>query len=110
MELGLDAAVTQPALDDNPNHKVPRNLEQSDSEDEPSLRSYITVVVAEDTSDPDNPQTDFTITWSDVDACSTGYNAYLNSWTYANGRDRTHLGSAAADGSQITSSLSNMEG
>ena len=110
MELGLDAAVTQPALDDNPSHKVPRNLEQSDSEDEPSLRSYITVVVAEDTSDPDNPQTDFTITWSDVDACSTGYNAYLNSWTYANGEDRTHLGSAAADGSRITSSLSNVEG
>ena len=89
---------------------LPRNLEQSDSEDEPNLRSYITVVVAEDTSDPDNPQTDFTITWSDVDACSTGYNAYLSSWTYANGRDRTHLGSAATDGSQITSSLSNVEG
>ena len=83
------------------------------SEDEPSLRSYITVVVAEDTSDPDNPQTDFTITWSDVDACSTGYNAYLNSWpyaNYANGEDRTHLGSAAADGSRIASSLSNVEG
>ena len=83
---------------------------QVDSEDEPSLRSYITVVVAEDTSDPDNPQTDFTITWSDIDACSTGYNAYLSSWTYANGRERTHLGSAATDGSRITSSLSNMEG
>ena len=83
---------------------------QVDSEDEPSLRSYITVVVAEDTSDPDNPQTDFTITWSDIDACSTGYNAYLSSWTYANGRDRTHLGSAATDGSRITNSLSNMEG
>ena len=80
------------------------------SEDEPSLRSYITVVVAEDTSDPDNPQTDFTITWSDVDTCSTGYNAYLSEWTYPNGRDRTHLGSAATDGSQITSSLSNVEG
>ena len=83
---------------------------QADSEDEPSLRSYITVVVAEDTSDPDNTRTDFTITWSDVDACSTGYNTYLNSWTYANGQDRTHLGSAATDGSRITSSLSNVEG
>ena len=82
---------------------------QADSEDEPAI-SYITVVVAEDTSDPDNTRTDFKITWSDVDDCSTEYNAYLNSWTYANGRDRTHLGSAATDGSQITSSLSNVEG
>ena len=104
MELGLDAAVTQPGLDDDPRHKVPAPTP------EPSLRSYITVVVAEDTSDPDNALTDFKITWSDVDDCSTKYNAYLNSWTYANGQDRTHLGSAATDGPQITSSLSNVEG
>ena len=78
---------------------------------EPSLRSYITVVVAEDTSDPDNPQTDFTITWSDVDACSTGYNAYFsNSLDVAGGGETTHLGSATTDGSQIASSLSNVEG
>ena len=84
---------------------------QADSEDEPSLRSYITVVVAVDTSDPDNTPTDFTITWSDVDACSTGYNAYFsNDMDVTRGRDATHLGSAAADGSQITSSLSTVEG
>ena len=104
-----DAAGHEEALTSEPTDAVVA-LTQADSEDEPSLRSYITVVVAEDTSDPDNPQTDFTITWSDIDACSTGYNAYLNSWTYANGRDRTHLGSAATDGSRITSSLSNVEG
>ena len=40
--------------------------------------SYITVVVTEDTSDPNNVVTNFTITWSDADDCSTNYNAYLN--------------------------------
>ena len=85
--------------------------DQTDPGDGPNLRSYITVVVAEDTSDPDNPQTDFTITWSDVDACSTGYNAYFsNSMDVARGGDTTHLGSAVTDGSQIASSLSNVEG
>ena len=85
--------------------------DQTDPGDGPNLRSYIAVVVAEDTSDPDNPQTDFTITWSDVDACSTGYNAYFsNSMDVARGRDTTHLGSAVTDGSQIASSLSNVEG
>ena len=85
--------------------------DQTDPGDGPNLLSYITVVVAEDTSDPDNPQTDFTITWSDVDACSTGYNAYFsNSMDVARGGDTTHLGSAVTDGSQIASSLSNVEG
>ena len=84
---------------------------QTDSEHEPSLRSYITVVVTEDASDPDNVETRFTITWSDVDDCSTGYNAYLsNGMDVARGGDTTHLGSAATDGSQITRSLSNVEG
>ncbi len=81
------------------------------SEDEPSLRSHITVVVAEDTSDPDNPRTDFTVTWKDVDVCSTRYNAYFsNEMDVTRGGDTTHLGSAAADGSQITSSLSTVAG
>ena len=47
-----------------------QEAEEPPSEDGPSLRSYITVVVAEDTSDPDNTRTNFTITWSDIDACS----------------------------------------
>ena len=88
---------------------------QADSEDESSLRSYITVVVAEDTSDPDNPQTDFTITWSDTDTCSTGYNAYLN---VEPGNRPGHetpgyqldLGSSASDGALITKSLLGVQG
>ena len=88
---------------------------QVDSEDESSLRSYITVVVAEDTSDPDNPQTDFTITWSDTDTCSTGYNAYLN---IEPGNRPGHetpgyqldLGSSASDGALITKSLLGVQG
>ncbi len=88
---------------------------QADSEDKSSLRSYITVVVAEDTSDPDNPQTDFTITWSDTDPCSTGYNAYLN---VEPGNRPGHetpgyqldLGSSASDGALITKSLLGVQG
>ena len=88
---------------------------QVDSEDESSLRSYITVVVAEDTSDPDNPQTDFTITWSDTDTCSTGYNAYLNIEPgnrpgHETPGSQLDLGSSASDGALITKSLSGVQG
>ena len=88
---------------------------QADSEDESSLRSYITVVVAEDTSDPDNPQTDFTITWSDTDTCSTGYNAYLNVEPgnrpgHETPGSQLHLGSSASDGALITKSLLGVQG
>ena len=88
---------------------------QADSEDESSLRSYITVVVAEDTSDPDNPQTDFTITWSDTDTCSTGYNAYLNIEPgnrpgHETPGSQLDLGSSASDGALITKSLSGVQG
>ena len=88
---------------------------QVDSEDESSLRSYITVVVAEDTSDPDNPQTDFTITWSDTDTCSTNYNAYLNIEPgnrpgHETPGSQLDLGSTASDGALITKSLSGVQG
>ena len=83
----------------------------ANSEDEPNLRSYITVVVTEDESDPDNVVTRFTITWNDAEDCSAEYNAYFsNGLDVAYGGDTTHLGSAATDGSQITRSLSNVEG
>ena len=88
---------------------------QADSEDESSLRSYITVVVAEDTSDADNPQTDFTITWSDTDTCSTGYNAYLNIEPgnrpgHETPGSQLDLGSSASDGALITKSLLGVQG
>ena len=51
---------------------------QADSEDEPSELSYLTVVVTEDDSDPDNVVTTFTITWNDAEDCSASYNAYLD--------------------------------
>ena len=40
--------------------------------------------MTEDSSDSDNIVTNFTVTWSDSDDCSTNYNIYLNSfplWT-----------------------------
>ena len=78
---------------------------RTDSEDQPSLRSYITVVVTDDETDPDNVGSNFAITWSDAADCSAGYNAYIS-----NGEDKTHLGSAASDGAEITASLPNPRG
>ena len=78
---------------------------EADDGDESSLRSYITVVVADDQSDPDNVVTSLAITWSDVDECSSGYNAFISN---SPEDGHTHLGSAASDGAQITSSLTNI--
>ena len=78
---------------------------EADDGDGPSLRSYITVVVADDQSDPDNVGTSLGITWSDVDECSSDYNAYISN---SPEDGKTHLGSAASDGAQITSSLTDI--
>ena len=72
--------------------------------------SYITVEVTEDSSDPNNIITNFTITWSDAALCSVGYNAYLKTRT----GDETegsqfHLGSAASDGAQIMAGLTGVQ-
>ena len=77
---------------------------QADSEDEPSELSYLTVVVTEDDSDPDNVVTTFTITWNDAEDCSASYNAYLDGVV----GDPIHLGSAASEGEQIAASLTNV--
>ena len=77
---------------------------QADSEDEPSELSYLTVVVTEDDSDPDNVVTTFTITWNDAENCSASYNAYLDGVV----GDPIHLGSAASEGEQIAASLTNV--
>ena len=76
---------------------------QDNSEDEPSLRSYMTVVVTEDDSDPDNVVTSFTITYNDSDDCSASHNAYLDGVA----GDPIHLGSATMESEQIASSLTN---
>ena len=77
---------------------------QADSEDEPSELSYLTVVVTEDDSDPDNVFTTFTITWNDAEDCSASYNAYLDGVV----GDPIHLGYAASEGEQIAASLTNV--
>ena len=66
--------------------------------------SYITVAVTEDSSDPDNIVTNFTVTWSDSDDCSTNYNIYLAVWTGpgVGQTTRTHIGSAASGSTQAT--------
>ena len=77
--------------------------------------SYITVVVTEDASDPDNIVSNFTITWSDSAGCSTNYNAYLNIRPstqpgHATPGSQLHLGSAASDGAQIAKVLTGVLG
>ena len=73
--------------------------------------SYITVEVTEDSSDPNNIVTNFTITWSDDALCSVGYNAYLTTRTGDETEgSQLHLGSAASDGAQITAGLTGVQG
>ena len=73
--------------------------------------SYITVEVTEDSSDPINIVTNFTITWSNDSFCSVGYNAYLTTRTGDETEgSQLHLGSAASDGAQITAGLTGVQG
>ena len=77
-----------------------------------NLQAYVTVVVADDLSDPGNPSTSLTITFSPVGACTRGeYNAYISNWLDDfKGIAPRHLGSAATDATQITSTISNLQG
>ena len=66
--------------------------------------SSITVVVTEDTSDPNNVMTNFAVTWVDAHVCSTDYNAYLH--IIIGGVDEVvHLGSATSSSAGITKGL-----
>ena len=81
----------------------------------PATVSHITVEVTEDTSDPNNIVTNFTVTWSDADHCSSVYNAYLNIRPGNEPDNETpgsqlNLGSTAADGSEITKGLTGIQG
>ena len=65
-DAGFDETLTSPAM------------VAVEAKVNPVPVSHITVEVTEDTSDPNNVVTNFTVTWSDSDDCSTNYNAYLN--------------------------------
>ena len=70
---------------------------------QPDTLSYLTVVVTEDESDPDNVVSTFTMTWNDEYNCSDGYNAYLLPVF----GDVRSLGSAVSQDEQIVFSLTN---
>ena len=77
--------------------------------------SYITVVVSEDTSDPNDIVSNFTVIWSDSDDCSTDYNAYLNIYPETGLGQETpgnqlHLGSASFDETRMTKGLAGVQG
>ena len=81
----------------------------------PEEVSYITIAVTESTSDADNILTNFTVTWSDSDDCSTNYNAYLNIEPGTRPGHETpgaqvHLGSATSSSTQITNGPTNVQG
>ena len=72
----------------------------------------MTVVVADDLSDPANRATSLTIDFDSTFACSRGdYNAYISNWLDDfKGIAPRHLGSAATDDTRITSTISNLQG
>ena len=80
--------------------------------DSGSSRAYVTVVVADALSDPDNPATSLTIDFHTIITCSRGdYNAYIsNVVDFIDGIPKRHLGSAASDNVQITSTISDLQG
>ncbi len=79
---------------------------------DPLQQGYMTVVVADDLSDADNPATSLTIDFHTTIACSRGdYNAYISNVTdFIDGIPKRHLGSAASDDVQITSTISDLQG
>ena len=85
-------------------------------EAEVTLQPYVTVVVADDLSDPDNPGSSLDITfypnYPPNNTCTRGrFNAYISNWLDGfSGIPKRHLGSAATDATQITSTISNLEG
>ena len=84
-------------------------VESAPTQAESDGMSYITVAVTEDDSDLSNIVTNFTVTWSDSNDCSTDYNAYLNIEPTHPGHEaagsQQHLGSAPPDGTQITKGI-----
>ena len=88
-------------------------LSQTQANSEPP--SHITVALTEDSSDLNNIVTNFTVTWSDADDCSTNYNAYLNIYPgnepgHETPGSQLHLGSAAFDSTQISKGLTGVQG
>ena len=85
-------------------------------EAEVTLRPYVTVVVADDLSDPDNPGSSLTITFNpnyppNYTCTRGGFNAYISNWLDGfSGIPKRHLGWAATDATQITSTISNLAG
>ena len=76
--------------------------------------SYVTVVVSEDNSDPDNASTTFAISWNHVETCSSSYNAYLRVESRDTSRggarsvERTLLGTTTSSITQIDRTLSDV--
>ena len=80
------------------------------------LQAYVTVVVEDDLSDPDNPGSSLTITfypnYPPPYTCTRGgFNAYISNWLDDfTGIAPRHLGYAASEDVPITSTISNLEG
>ena len=81
-----------------------------------SLQAYVTVVVADDLSDPDNPGSSLSITFypnypPSYTCTRGGFNAYISNWLDDfKGIAPRHLGYAASEDVPITSTISNLQG
>ena len=68
------------------------------SEPAPDI-SYVTVVVENDHTDPEDVVMDLKVTWEDAEGCKKDYNGYLLGW-----EQNIHIGAASAEERKITHS------
>ena len=68
------------------------------SEPAPDI-SYVTVVVENDHTDPEDVVMDLKVTWEDAEGCEKDYNGYLLGW-----EQNIHIGAASAEERKITHS------
>ena len=90
----------------------------ANSQDSTIPPSYITVEVTQvvvGTPGDETVFTDFAVTWSDPEVCSSSYNAYLNILPgnrpgHETPGSQSHLGSATSDSTQLRNRLADVQG
>ena len=83
----------------------PQGLQVVSVSHDEDRRSYITVVVEDDYSDPENTKTRFQVTWYDTEECTVHYNTYLQYRTEEGTEVKAHLGASPPGQSQSASTL-----
>ena len=90
---------------DSAEQSEPQGLQVVSVSHDEDRRSYITVVVEDDYSDPENTKTRFQFTWYDTEECTVDYNTYLQYRTEDGTEVKAHLGASPPGQSQSASTL-----